>query len=153
MVGYCVFAVPDRSWQRLDEWLGNRLYAETNEHPTGAPGEYFRRSYSFDLTLDPIGEGNEEPLLTGYVNGTSGQTYWDHGPGWLAYRSLGPLGKTKVEELAEWVGKKLGKSFGRKQGLYERVRFHDPITGQLRYAMPVQLTFSCEISPDGRRVA
>jgi hypothetical protein len=146
------FDLPGELWQRVDKWVGNRLFAETNV-PDGAPNKYFRRSYSFDMTREPIGDGTEEPLLNGYVNGTNGQTFWDDGPGWVAYLELASVVPTKWDEWYEWFGGKVGVNWKARSGLYVTVRFVDSSSGRLRYAVPKPLAFECIISSDGKRVA
>jgi hypothetical protein len=146
------FDLPMRSWHRLNEWAGDRLYAEVNV-PNGPPGCYLRQSYSFDLTAKSIGEGTPEPLLNGQVDGQKGETYWDNGPGWVAHLSSGPREVKKWEEWLEWLAPKVAMKFRVKRGLDNSVRFFDAGTGRLRYELPSTVTLPCVISSDGKRVA
>jgi hypothetical protein len=146
------FDLPTRPWQRIDEWMGDRLYAEF-EVPDRLPGHYLKQSYSFDLTADSIGKGRPEPLLSGQVIEHEGQTYWRNGPGWVAHESLSYREPKKWEEWFEWLALKTGMKFRAERGLVTRVRFLDSDTGRLRYELPRPVNFQCVISSDGKRVA
>jgi hypothetical protein len=143
------FDLPVRSWHHVNEWVENRLYLEADV-PGGASGYYLRESYSFDLTANAIGDGRPEPLLSGR---SDGETYWDHGSGWIVHISLGPREIKKWEEWLEWLARKLGTTFQAERPLCNRVRFLDPDSGRLRYELPSSMKYPCIISHDGKRVA
>jgi hypothetical protein len=151
-VEYRRFDLPSRMWQRVDKWVGERLYAEVDV-PDGPTGHYFRRSYSFDLSAPSIGEGTEEPLLFGHVNGTAGQTYWEDGPGWLAHLSLESRQPKTWEQWLERLAAKAGFKYRARRGLHVSARFLDPDTGELRYEVPTSFVYNVVIANDGRRIA
>ena len=146
------FDLPTRPWQRVDQWIGDRLYAEVDV-PNGPMGYYLHRSYSFDLLGKSVGEGRPEPLLSGQVIRREGQTYWDNGPGWLASLSLGQREPERWKTWVEWVATKIGMKFRAERGLVNSVRFLDPATGRLRYELAEAPKIPCVISHNGKLVA
>jgi WD40 repeat protein len=83
------FELPgNHKWMRIDAWDGQYLQAEhAPEHPDfpGKVGYYLRRTVRFDSMQKPVGEGIEEPLLSGEVRSTEGQTFWDECPDRVVY--------------------------------------------------------------------
>jgi hypothetical protein len=146
------FPLPPQPWLRLNEWLGDRVYAQANV-PNGPVGYYLLQTYSFDVAAESIGEGRLEPLLSGQVNGNEGGIYWDHGPGWVASLTLDHREPGRWERWLGSVAAKLGVKYRAEPGPFSSVRFLDPETGRTRSELPGPLTFPCVISHDAKRVA
>jgi hypothetical protein len=146
--------LPDRPWQRVNEWRGDgRLYAEVNDPDPSGPRSYFRRSYSFSLADADFGAERPEPLLAGHVaGGGGGQTFWEAGPGWVAHIDLLGARRSPVEQALDWLDRRLGTSLAPRPVGRGRVRMLDAATGAARCELPL-VTYPCAVSPDGRWVA
>jgi hypothetical protein len=149
------FDLPPRRWLRINGWDGRCLEAVVST-PDGPSGGELRTSCVFDLSQDPVGEGIEDPLLREHLDRSpSGEiSYWQDGPGWLAYFRILPVRPpSPVEVCRDWVAAKAGMGRPPASGVRVAARFVDRVTGKTRYEFPRPLRHPCFVTPDGRRLA
>jgi hypothetical protein len=131
----------------INNWDGKRLEAlfGTFPYPT-SPVVW--HSCVFDLSQEPVGDGEEDPLLQGTPNRWG--YVWQQGPGWVAY--CGNYYPTRAEMWGRWVAARLGLAPAPDKGLELNVRLVDRATGKTRYEFPYPLRHPCFVNQDGRWV-
>jgi hypothetical protein len=147
------FELPDQPWHRLYKLVGDRLYAEAYiVDTTAGQRRAFRRTYSFDLGAESIGDGTEEPLLGGMDDIVAGgNDTWEEGADWVAHLRLG---FSRPRPWERWL-QKTSALVGLESmpEAHVRLRFLDRATGEVRSELADCVTFPCCISSDGKRVA
>jgi hypothetical protein len=137
------FELPQRPWVKITKWDGQRLEAIVSS-PAGPANESLWSTCLFDLSHDPVGDGVEDPLGHGDVDGAK-ERFWQYGPDWVAYiRVLPPPGPpTKVQLWKDWLLAKIGMGRAPASGLKVTARFVDRASGATRYELPSPLQLSC----------
>jgi hypothetical protein len=159
--------LPPRDWQWLSKWDGRRLWAvERNLVEPSLPvparkgslrlaavGESRLKCWAFDLAPGGSGEGIEQPSLLQGIGGPVGSSYWQNGPGWVAYfRLLPPEDQGTADG---WWTPFMARLVVKPHPVPMRVavRMAAPVTGVTRYEFPHPLGHPCVLTADGRLLA
>jgi WD40 repeat protein len=145
----CQFQLPERQWVRIANWDGQRLEAVATV--LAGPNNWDeRRTWVFDTSQNPVGDGSFEPLLNESL--FPNDTYCQHGPGWLARFSILPASNpTVLDNVIARLKSKLGMVALRSPGVSMSIL--EPRTGTLLYQMPRIVGHPVCVSPDGKRMA
>ncbi len=146
--------LPEWQWVRIDKWDGRYLQAVTRE-PDEQNGGSTLRAYTFDLTLDFVGEGTQDPFLVASQWGGGPTTFWIDGPERVAYFTIlpAPPPPNWFDQCLAWLAAQTGTTHQPFNGPRMTARFVDRATGATRYELKQPLGHPPRVSPDGRLLA
>ena len=158
--------LPVGQWTRFCSWDDHTMTLEL-EIADGTAG-VFRRCRTFHLASPTLSEGIDQPLLSGYSSNPDkdgdgvfddqpyGQTWWEEGPGWLAYVTAETIPVTDLEAAMLRIDRLIGtRLYTKKRGDHRlSVRRIDPATGKTVSQTPrISRRSSPSISDDGQWMA